>query len=107
MNSPENTAVYIKQFKNLLRDEGNADIFPSLLAEKFPNIMDKIFLLWVDPPTTHAYFRELLTTNRSNRAGFPSDVYSELFTLESFYSVIHPEVELSLDDSWIGVNKRG
>ena len=105
MSAAEKTSFYATAFRKLLIEEGNEALFPYHLLEKYPHIFDKIFLLWVDPPSTHKYFSELLTTNRESRAGFPPEVYSELFTLETFYSVKHP-IPIQKADFWVGINKR-
>jgi len=105
VSASEKVPFYAKKFKQLLIDEGNGAIYPQHLEEQYPHILDKIFLLWVDPKSVQIYFADLLTTNRESRAGFPPEVYSELFTLESFYSVTHPET-LKHEELWGGVNKR-
>jgi hypothetical protein len=105
MQSSDNISYHTKAFKQLLIEEGNGALFPENLAQQYPHILDKIFLLWVDPPSTQIYFSNLLTTNRESRAGFPPEVYSELFMLESFYTVTHPQI-IKHQELWGGVSKR-
>jgi hypothetical protein len=105
VNTSEANSYYIKAFKKLLIEEGNGDLFPQNLAEQYPHILDKIFLLWVDPASVQIYFSNLLMNNRSSRAGFPPEVYSELFMLESFYAVKHPQI-MPRQELWGGVSKR-
>jgi len=105
MNSPDKTALHAAAFKQLLLDEGKAGTFPGHLSENFPHIADKIFLLWADSAAINHYFDELLTTNRENRAGFPPEVYSEIFALKALHNEKHLRVQKD-DDFWSGVNKR-
>lgn len=101
----EKMPVYVNAFKQVLIEEGDGEIFPHQISEKYPHILDKIFLLWADPHCINIYFSELLTTVRENRAGFPPEVYAELFALESFYTATHP-VPQKNNDFWGTVNKR-
>jgi len=105
MSTSPPRAEHANAFRKLLRELGKEELFPTSLLEQYPHIFDKIFLLWGDPPSSFKYFDELLTTHRENRAGFPHEIYTEIFTLDSYYSYTHPTVEKN-DDFWSGVNKR-
>jgi hypothetical protein len=62
------------------------DLYPTVLAEKFPRILARIVELW-GKPELDAYFQnDLLTTNRPNRQGFPPEVAVELFRLSNYHA---------------------
>jgi len=105
MNSTEKTALHADAFKRILMDEGKAALFPHKVVEKYPHIIDKIYELWDEPEHASKYFSELLTTQRENRAGFPMEIYSELFALESYYNLSRPTGQKN-DDFWSGINQR-
>jgi hypothetical protein len=84
---------------------GKEHYFPTLLCANYPQIVEKICLLWNDPKILHRYFTELLTTQREKRAGFAPEVHLEIFKLSEYYSVLHPKPQLG-DDFWQGVDTR-
>ena len=104
MNSPVKAATYGEALKKILTEEGRVNLFPGNLLEKYPHIVDQIYLLWSEPEKAHHYFVGLLTTQRENRAGFPLDVYTELFALENYYTKTRPNAQKS-DDFWTGVKQ--
>ena len=104
MNITVKASAYAEALKNILRDEGRENLFPRNLLEKYPHIVDQIVQLWGEPEKAHHYFVELMTTQRENRAGFPLDVYTELFALETHYTGTHPDARKT-DDFWSGVNQ--
>jgi hypothetical protein len=53
------------------------DHYPVNLATKYPRILDRISLLW-GTPNLEKYLQELIVDNRGNRAGFPTEVMSEI-----------------------------
>ena len=104
MNTTVKAATYGEALKNMLKEEGMENLFPHNTLEKYPHIVDKIYLLWREPENAHHYFAELMTTQRESRAGFPPDVYTELFALENHYTKTRPNVQKN-DDFWSSVNK--
>lgn len=63
---------------------GKTERYPHNLESKYPRVFEKIMSLW-DSPKMDAYFMELMVTDRSDRAGFPPEVASEILHL----SVVH------------------
>jgi hypothetical protein len=105
MNSTDKTAVHADAFQRILKDEGKEALFPHKVLEKYPHIIDRIYEVWDEPEHASTYFSELLTTQRENRAGFPLEIYSELFALESYYNKSRPSGHKT-DDFWSGINSR-
>jgi hypothetical protein len=105
MSSSEKPAVHVDAFRRVLREEGKEALFPAKAVEKYPHIIDRIYQVWNEPEVASKYFSELLTTQRENRAGFPMEIYSELFALESYYNLSRPKAQKN-DDFWSGVNQR-
>lgn len=58
---------------------------PKALAARFPRIANLLALEWTKPADCSAYFDDLLADRRSNRQGFPADVYRELLVLQDYY----------------------
>jgi len=56
--------------------------YPHALEQQYPRILKKIVALW-DTPSIEAYFADLLVDDRGNRAGFPKEVASDIFYLNS------------------------
>lgn len=105
MNNTVKAATHGEALKNILKEEGKESLFPRNTLEKYPHIVDKLYLLWREPENAHHYFVDLMTTQRENRAGFPLDVYTELFALENHYTKTRPTVQKN-DDFWSGVNPK-
>jgi hypothetical protein len=61
-----------------------ASAYPRLLEQSFPHILEKIAVLW-GSRDMEPYFENLLVTRRPGRAGFPTEVASELIRLFSIY----------------------
>lgn len=58
--------------------------YPRALAQQYPRILGKIVDLW-DTPDIEEYFTDLMVDKRGNRAGFPSEVASDIIYL----SMVH------------------
>jgi hypothetical protein len=58
---------------------------PKALSTRFPRIANLLALEWNKPKVCSAYFDDLLTDRRSNRQGFPADVYCDLLVLQDYY----------------------
>lgn len=61
---------------------GDEEHYPHALEQQYPRILNKILALW-DNPSIEAYFADLLVDDRGNRAGFPKEVASDIFYLNS------------------------
>jgi len=105
VNNTTKAAMHGEALRHVLKEEGKENLFPRNTLEKYPHIVDKIYLLWHEPENAHHYFVDLMTTQRENRAGFPLDVYTELFALENHYTKTRPNVQKN-DDFWSGVNSK-
>lgn len=92
-----------QQMRSLLGD--NESYFPKRLCANYPKIVEKICLLWLDPKVLHKYFTELMTTDRTNREGFPPEVHHEIFVISNYYSTLHPKPQLG-DNFWNGIDTR-
>jgi hypothetical protein len=58
---------------------------PKALASRYPRIVNLLALEWAKPAVCGAYFDDLLADRRSNRQGFPADVYCDLLVLQDYY----------------------
>lgn len=68
-------------------------IYPRVLEERFPHVLNKIVELW-DSPLCQPYFTDLLQQSgrgggRVNRDGFPDDAWQEIFQLNEFCWIYH------------------
>ena len=68
---------------------------PKALASRYPRIANLLALEWNKPAACSAYFDDLLADRRSNRQGFPADVYCDLLVLQDYYS---SNLHLKLDE---------
>jgi hypothetical protein len=100
-------------FLVLLDAEGNrTDLYPIHVAQQFPHILAKLVELWRTPELDDYFEKDLLTTNRPHRQGFPSEVAVELFRLSNFHSSLglRPTTVTSPWDAGVDINdpkKRG
>lgn len=62
------------------------DLYPTQLAEKFPRILARIVELWGKPGLDDYFQKDLLTTSRPNRQGFPPEIAVELFRLSNHHA---------------------
>ena len=58
---------------------------PTVLAARYPRILNKVAELWRRPTLMDRYFDELLMDNRGDRQGFPLNILLELTTLKEHY----------------------
>jgi hypothetical protein len=63
----------------------NESLRPTVLAARYPRIVNKVAELWRRPTLMDRYFDELLLDSRGNRQGFPLDILLELTTLKEHY----------------------
>ena len=58
---------------------------PTVLAARYPRILNKVAELWRRPTLMDRYFDELLMDDRGGRQGFPLNILLELTTLKEHY----------------------
>jgi hypothetical protein len=60
-------------------------LYPQLLDEKFPHVLEKVVALW-NSPEARPFIADLLNPfcsgGRFNRAGFPDEAWRELLQLQ-------------------------
>ena len=67
---------------NLLN--GDEDLYPHLLEERFPRVFNKLLELWLTPHI-ELYLQDLMMDNRAgNREGFPPDAAMEIIRLSNY-----------------------
>lgn len=72
---------------NLLN--GDEEIYPHLLEEKFPRVFNKLLELW-ETPHIDAYLQDLMVDKRAgDRQGFPPDAAMEIIRLSNFIYALH------------------
>ncbi len=63
---------------------GDTDIYPHLLEEKFPRVFNKLLELW-QTPHIDSYLQDLMVDKRAgNREGFPPEAATEIIRLSNF-----------------------
>lgn len=70
-------------------------LYPRMLEEKFPHVLEKIISLW-HSPECEAYLADLLQPNgrgggRMDRDGFPEEAWQEIFQLKQLYGKPRPK----------------
>lgn len=71
---------------------GKTERYPYNLESKYPRVFGKIMSLW-DSPAINDYFMELMITERTDRAGFPPDVASEILYLTIVHASQRPSAK--------------
>lgn len=71
------------------------NMYPKILEERFPHVLEKIVKLW-NSPDGEAYFTDLLQPNgrgggRMDRDGFPESAWQEIFQLLQLYRKPRPK----------------
>lgn len=64
---------------------GKEDLYPVELERSFPQVLQRIVDIW-HSPELDLYFENLVTTERSDRDGFPETVMMEIFRLSNFHT---------------------
>ncbi len=72
------------------------NMYPRILEERFPHVLEKIVQLW-NSPDGEAYFTDLLQPNgrgggRMDRDGFPENAWQEIFQLLQLYRKPRPRL---------------
>lgn len=72
---------------NLL--DGNEQLYPSMLEEKFPRVFSKLLELW-QTPHIDVYLQDLMVDKRGgDRAGFPPEAAAEIIRLSNYLDRLH------------------
>lgn len=62
----------------------------SALTQNYPRILNRVALLWINPPLCQRYLDELLFSDRSeNRQGFPPEACLEIMRLKGLVVDLH------------------
>lgn len=75
-------------------------LFPRLLAQKYPHVLSNIVDAWDSPETIEVCFQELMLADPRRKQGFPEAVMAEIFALAKFHDVIYPKPASSPFDIW-------
>ncbi len=62
-----------------------SEVRPIALLRRYPRIANLIATVWGDPKYVGTYMDSLLTDQRGNRRGFPTDVLRDLVALRRHY----------------------
>ena len=72
---------------NLL--EGDQDLYPKIVEERFPRVFNKLLELW-QTPHIDAYLQDLMVDKRGGeRAGFPPEAAAEIIRLSNYLDSLH------------------
>jgi hypothetical protein len=92
----DNVSKLAKLFPNVETFFKNLDNlgveYPVELAEKYPHIMNSIYLFWGEVEMKN-FFNNLMLSDR-NRNGFSTIAFTELFRLESYHNSQFPNLEI-------------
>jgi uncharacterized protein len=85
--------------ENILKTLRNKDeYYPHNLEKKFPQILDKIMMLWDSPEFDSNLNKLMLDKREHHRQGFPPEVASEILRLSILHTQIHGSVA---SNSWV------
>lgn len=62
-----------------------AEVYPKVLAKRYPRIVNMIAAQWNDRGGCPELFQELLGDRRGGRAGFPPGAYRDLVGLQEYW----------------------
>ncbi len=75
-------------------------LFPRLLAQKYPHVLDSIVAAWDSPAAIDACFQDLMLADPRRKQGFPDAVMTEIFALAKFHDATYPKPASSPFDIW-------
>jgi hypothetical protein len=61
------------------------DVYPKLLAKRYPRIVNMIAAQWNDRAGCPKLFEDLLGDRRGGRSGFPPDAYRDIVGLQEYW----------------------
>ena len=79
---------------------GDEKMFPQILAEQYPHVLERIVEMWDSTAAIEAYFRDLMLADPRRKQGFPPEVMTEIFMLVKFHDRIYPKQSASALDVW-------
>ncbi|HSQ81720.1 MAG TPA: hypothetical protein VLU54_11405 [Casimicrobiaceae bacterium] len=62
-----------------------ADVYPKVLARRYPRIVNLIAAQWTDRDGCPKLFEDLLGDRRGGRAGFPPGAYRDIVCLQEYW----------------------
>lgn len=74
------------------------EYYPHNLEKKFPQILEKIILLWESPDFDSNLNKLMLDKREHHRQGFPPEVASEILRLSIIHSESHGGI---VTNSWV------
>lgn len=75
-------------------------IFPRLLSQNYPHVLERITEAWETPESIEACFHDLMLADPRRKQGFPQDVMTEIFKLARYHDVAYPKKASSPFDIW-------
>lgn len=73
-----------EKFLRLLN--GNENLYPKVLEQKFPRVFNRIIELWHSPDIDDYFTDLMMDTREGTRQGFPPDAASEIFSLSTVHT---------------------
>jgi hypothetical protein len=70
---------------------------PAKLAQCHPRIVNKMALLWSEPPMMHTYLDDLLIDRRGDRRGFPLEILMEIYHVKELFEALYPRAQAKVD----------
>lgn len=67
------------------------ELFPKVIAEKYPHVLAGIVERWNSPEVMDSYFGDLMVVDERRQQGFPEEVMKEIFALSNFHDKLFPK----------------
>ena len=68
------------------------------IKQEFPKLYDNIVLFWGSKDFLE-YIEKTVTSDRTNRQGFPPDIMQELFKIQTIHDKLYPQLNV-IRDKW-------
>lgn len=81
-------------------------LFPRLLAQKYPHVLASILEAWDTPEAIENCFQELMLADPRRKQGFPESVMAEIFAIAKFHDAVYPKPSTSPFDIWSRAQER-
>lgn len=75
-------------------------LYPRVLAEKFPHVLERIVAAWDSPAAMEACISELMLADPRRKQGFPQDAMTEIFAISRYHDELYPKPVHSPLDVW-------
>jgi len=79
---------------------GHDDLYPRVLAERFPKLLQRLAENWLDKAAMEELFAELMISDRYDRQGFPPEIATEIMLLNLSYDRIRHLNDERPTDLW-------